>query len=181
MSDVEFTFTYSSNLYTGSGTIDATPDPAAGANDYLVVSIAGTFGGGAIMGLLPTGNLGGDNLIVFPNTPYLDADGLSFTTNADGGYKAFGASDYAADSGGGFTLEVACLCRSGLRNAGRAPSAINTRCLDDRTAFVREAAHPDYDGGPVPNLGVEPGSITVPKMGASSVRGRPPNPIPLGR
>jgi hypothetical protein len=23
---------------------------------------------------------------------------------------------------------------------------INTRCLEDRAAFVREALHPDYDG-----------------------------------
>jgi Hint domain len=121
MSGVEFTFTYSSKLYTGSGTIDATPDPAAGANDYLVVSITGTFDGGAITGLLPTGILGADNLIVFPNTPYLDAGGLSFTTNADawniydpGVYRAFGASDHPQDSGGVFTLEVACFL-SGTR------------------------------------------------------------------
>jgi hypothetical protein len=29
--------------------------------------------------------------------------------------------------------------------AGRR-AVINTRCLDDRAAFVREAVHPDYDG-----------------------------------
>jgi len=29
--------------------------------------------------------------------------------------------------------------------AGRR-AVINTRCLEDRTAFVQEAAHPDYDG-----------------------------------
>jgi hypothetical protein len=49
-------------------------------------------------------------------------------------------ADYLLCRRCGVYIGAVCETPVGLR------AVINTRCLDDRSAFVREAIHPDYDG-----------------------------------
>jgi hypothetical protein len=49
-------------------------------------------------------------------------------------------ADYLLCSECGVYVAAVCDTPAGSR------AVINTRCLDDREAFVREAEHPDYDG-----------------------------------
>ncbi|MGH9440336.1 MAG: PEP-CTERM sorting domain-containing protein [Terriglobia bacterium] len=96
-----FSYNFPNNLAgptdSGSGTLTATYNPG---DQYMVTGITGTTSAwGKITGLLaPNAFESNDNLIFYPNTPYLDNNfGMSFaagTTDLNI-YYSFSASSYA--------------------------------------------------------------------------------------
>jgi hypothetical protein len=72
-------WTYSSTVYSGSGTLSTD----GVGNPQTIETFTGTWNGEAITALLAPGNIGGnDNLLAAP-PPQLDGSGLSFSTNSD--------------------------------------------------------------------------------------------------
>jgi len=82
----DFTFSYTSSQDNIQGTFIATATSTTG--EYLITSISGTADGLPITGLLAPGSYPSDpeigapndNLLFYPASPFLDVNGVSFTT-----------------------------------------------------------------------------------------------------
>lgn len=85
---VQFDFSFTGTLFSGSGVFDAT---SLGNGEYQITGISGTVGGTSIYGILPTGTyptgflqVANDNLLIYPGTwglnspSYFDDAGVSF-------------------------------------------------------------------------------------------------------
>jgi hypothetical protein len=76
---VVWDWTYTSSLYSGSGTL--TTDGVG--NPQTIETFTGTWNGAAITGLLATGNIGGNDNLLAASPPQMDGSGVSFSTSSD--------------------------------------------------------------------------------------------------
>lgn len=83
--DIVWDWTYSSGLYTGSGTFTtgSTTTTTGDFTGYLISAITGAWNNNAITSLLAANTIGGNDNLLLLNSPYVDVNGLGFATSAD--------------------------------------------------------------------------------------------------
>ncbi|MGA7411916.1 MAG: hypothetical protein WBW33_15665 [Bryobacteraceae bacterium] len=87
--DLTWDWSYSSNQFSGMGTLTTNPTVTTGIGGFMgyrIVDISGVFGTGVIpdliTGLLPPGGFQSNDNLLGPSQPQLDSiGGLSFSTN----------------------------------------------------------------------------------------------------
>jgi hypothetical protein len=72
-------WTYSSSIYSGSGTL--TTDGVG--NPQTIETFIGTWNGEAITGLIAPGNIGNNDNLLAATPPQMDGSGVSFSTSSD--------------------------------------------------------------------------------------------------
>jgi hypothetical protein len=97
-------YTYSFTL-VGSGDVTSTgvlTTTALTNNEYTITGINGTRSvngvSQSIAGLIPAGGFDGNDDLLFPNSPFLDGNGFSFTLNGGGGDDGQGDVNVYYDS-----------------------------------------------------------------------------------
>ena len=107
---ITWDWSYSSDLYTGSGTFvtQSSPSTSSDYTGYQATNMTGIWDGQQISGLLTAGSLAGNDNLIGASQPQLDGAGIAFASPVDqfniyytgDGYQAFGNVS-AADSGMG--------------------------------------------------------------------------------
>jgi hypothetical protein len=84
--NITWDWSYSSNLYTGSGTLETEPTTVTilGFTAYPIVSMTGTWGADAVTGLLPINTVGSNDNLLGVSIQKLSVFGVAFNTAADG-------------------------------------------------------------------------------------------------
>lgn len=109
-------WSYSSNLYSGTGTFttDSTLTSLGGFTGYLIESATGTWNGHSVT-LVPSAGFGGNDNLLSASSPFLDDNGVSLMTSLDTfniyytglGYQAYGAIAAPDNANGQFNAAVA--------------------------------------------------------------------------
>jgi hypothetical protein len=107
-------WTYSSNIYSGSGTFttDSITTSVGGFTGYLIESATGTWNGLPVT--LAPNAFGGNDDLLGASSPFLDDNGATFMTSADSfniyyngfGYQAYGAIGAPDNANGQFFARV---------------------------------------------------------------------------